>query len=385
MTLLHPLPGREDHLWFGGFPIQAQSRSNGYQFCFASYRISGSIMVISLAFRRFSSRAVWLSASVLAILLFYAATAASADWREELGVFRIALISGEDEAGSRAALEPFRLAVQEKLGLPAELRTDRQLGRLIINQSDRPAEYVVLPASAYAAIWLRCECIEPLVIARTADGEEAVRSVLIVRRGSAIKTLAQLGGKTAFGLSEHSLVGFEIPRRRAARAAAGINWQFSATAEETLHRFAAGEGDVLAGWAPAGQDADVATRGTLARLKKLASDGQPYLILWQSDPIPNRVHAVRKNLDGEAKRLLRELLTGLNENDPITYDQLEPDYSGGFFPARQGQFSYLIEFLDEQEKNSVPREPDAEDDGLAGENRTGRQNSATVTEDANES
>ena len=316
---------------------------------------------------RSASRKLSASIACLVFLAFAAMfSPAIADWREELGVFRVALVTSDNEADSRAALEPFRLVVQEKLGLQAELRTDRQLDRLIINQSDRPAEYLILPASAYAAVWLRCECIEPLVIARSADGEEAVRSVLIVRSESGINTLTQLGGRTVLGLSEHSLVGYAIPRKFADEAASGIDWQLSDSAEEALHRFVSGQGDALAGWIPSGQNPAIASRGTLARLKELAAGGQSFSVLWQSEPVPNRVHAVRKNLDGEAKRLLRDLLTGLNDNDPITYDQLEPDFSGGFLPARQSQFSYLIDFLNEQAKTVPAEGAGAEEDASGG-------------------
>lgn len=329
-------------------------------------------------------RAVCTAFCAFAGFLAIALPSALADWREELGVFRIALITADDEAADRATLEPFRLAVQEKLRLQTELRTDRELGRLVINQSDRPAEYIILPASAYAAIWLRCECIEPLVIARSSDGEEAIRSVLIVRSAGNIKTLAQLGGKTVLGLSEHSLAGYAIPRKAAGEAAGNIDWQFSASAEEALHRFIAGEGDALAGWIPAGQSPGNAGRGTLARLKALAADSQSFSVLWQSGPVPNRVHAVRKNLDGEAKRLLRELLTGLFDNDPITYDQLEPDFSGGFFPARQSQFSYLIDFLNEQEEKNTPAGTGANEESSTGESSGEPQSEADIQNKAGE-
>ena len=324
-------------------------------------------MIYRCIFGWHSARSVCLALCAFAGLPWSAVQPALADWREELGVFRIALITGDNEAAGRAALEPFRLAVQEKLRLQTELRTDRELGRLIINQSDRPAEYIILPASAYAAVWLRCECIEPLVIARSSDGEEAIRSVLIVRSATNIKTLAQLGGKTVFGLSEHSLTGYAIPRKAAGEVAGNIDWQFSDSAEDALNRFIAGEGDAIAGWIPASRNPATASRGTLARLKALAADGQSFSVLWQSEPVPNRVHAVRKNLDGEAKRLLRELLTGLNDNDPITYDQLEPDFSGGFFPARQSQFSYLIDFLNEQEEKTTSADTGAGEESMTGE------------------
>ena len=69
---------------------------------------------------RSASRKLSASAACLVFLAFAAMfSPAIADWREELGVFRVALVTSDNEADSRAALEPFRLVVQEKLGLQA--------------------------------------------------------------------------------------------------------------------------------------------------------------------------------------------------------------------------------------------------------------------------
>ncbi len=76
-------------------------------------------------------------------------------------------------------------------------------------------------------------------------------------------------------------------------------------------------------------------------IRTIASDLR---VIWTSGGIPHRVHSIRKNLEGELKRLMRELLSGLNDNDPVAYDAIEPDYSGGLVIANQAAFSRIAEF-----------------------------------------
>ncbi len=71
-------------------------------------------------------------------------------------------------------------------------------------------------------------------------------------------------------------------------------------------------------------------------------------IIWRSSPVPHRVHAVRKNLDGEAKNILRGLLGQMFGNDPVAYDSIEPMFGGGFITARQSQFEPLAQMFREK-------------------------------------
>ena len=285
------------------------------------------------------------AATLICGLAAFPATSRAADWRSEIGTFRIAIATPPGRGSAVPQLEPFRLAVQEALGVEAEIRADADLGRFIVNQSDRPSEYLVLPASAYAAIWLRCECIEPLVVAQSAAGDTAIRAVLITRKGSGVSTPADLANRRVFGLSRNSLAGFAMAQAAIASGGKDADWRFEPDGETALMKFAAGEGDAIAGWVPAGSRQGDGPAGTLARLRELGADMGAYSVIWTSGDIPNRVHAVRKSLDGEAKRLLREMMLSLESRDPVVYDALEPDFSGGYALARQAQFTALLDFL----------------------------------------
>ncbi|TGV56907.1 phosphonate ABC transporter substrate-binding protein, partial [Mesorhizobium sp. M00.F.Ca.ET.149.01.1.1] len=53
-------------------------------------------------------------------------------------------------------------------------------------------------------------------------------------------------------------------------------------------------------------------------------------VLWTSAPLRYGPHAVRSDLDGEAKRRLGVFLTNLKSQTPDVYDLLESTHSGGF-------------------------------------------------------
>ncbi len=82
--------------------------------------------------------------------------------------------------------------------------------------------------------------------------------------------------------------------------------------------------------------------GTLGQIAGLGDSAFAAKVIWQSSPIPYRIHAVRKTLAGEAKTILRSLLAGMFDLDPVAYDAIEPDFGGGFVAARQSQFAPLV-------------------------------------------
>jgi len=111
----------------------------------------------------------------------------------------------------------------------------------------------------------------------------------------------------------------------------------------------AGRFPALVGWRSISSDDETTAanaRGTLARIAGLnGGSTQDYEIIWASPPIPNRPHVIRKRLDAETKRLLRDALGGMYNNDPVAYDSIEPVYGGGFVAARHASFSMLVDFV----------------------------------------
>ena len=104
-----------------------------------------------------------------------------AEWRDEIGALRIGAVSERGVSASLARLEPFRLAIAEKLDTDVELFPARDYPVLIDALADGRLDYAVLSAVAYAAAYNHCECVEPLVIAANGAGQTAFRQIVLTR------------------------------------------------------------------------------------------------------------------------------------------------------------------------------------------------------------
>jgi phosphonate transport system substrate-binding protein len=275
-----------------------------------------------------------------------------ADWRDDIGRFRIGIVASGSADKVASEAEPFRLAVEEKLGLPVEILPMANLSRLASAHIDGRVEYAVYPATTYAAAWVNCECIEPVVVARAQDNTINTYFVLIGRTSADRLSVSDLAGKKIWLLTGEEAMGqqFAIHGLRSAGTAVsggGTGFLVAENPRKALEEFHKGEGDALIGWSSLQGDLAAGySRGTLKQLAELNEGSiSRYQIVWKSGPVPHRTHAIRKNLDGEVKKLLRELLGALFEDDPVAYDAIEPVYGGGFQIATQSQYGAVTDFV----------------------------------------
>jgi phosphonate transport system substrate-binding protein len=275
---------------------------------------------------------------------------ANADWREEMGSFRVAVAAAQDAQATAARIEPFRLALEQALGLPVEIVTMRDYPAIIDAAARSRIEYAILSASAHAAAYASCECVEPLVTATLANGGSAFTQQLI-GRSDGPADLAALGGRK-IAVVETGSVGGVMLAGHALRKA-GLDLEGGAATllpfpdtGAAIRALADGSADALLGWSSAATDPRTgASPGTLRQISELGGATFKTRVLWESSPIPHRVHAVRKSLAGEAKTILRSLLGSLFDTDPVAYDAVEPDFGGGFLAARQSQFQQLVDMF----------------------------------------
>lgn len=273
---------------------------------------------------------------------------AKADWRNDIGTFRIGMIVGNDVAGDIAKVEPFRLAISEALGLDVEIFAANNYRTLIDAHVAARIEYAIYSASAYAAAWSLCECIEPLVLPKTSGGSDSYQSI-VISSDNGPKSIEELAGSKLAGLSKSSFAGYRFAAYELKLAGIELsdNIGFGPTGEQTITQFMAGEYDALIGWSSlVGDPLTGYSHGTLNLIANL-NNGKttPYRVIWKSSPIPQRPHVIRKSLAGEAKRLLRDALTSMYGNDPVAYDSIEPVFGGGFVAARHQQFLPVINYL----------------------------------------
>lgn len=292
------------------------------------------------------------------------------DWHGELGTFRIGIVTDSNARQAVALAEPFRLAIEEVLDLPVDIIPVPDFTALVSALTTSRVEYAVLSAFAYASAWNLCECVEPLVIAQTAQGAYRFRQVIIARTDGASelnemrgRTLAVVGMGTAGG---PMLAQYEIEKEGMNFGTGGIEFKNFPDSAQAIGAFANGEVDALLGWqVVTGAGDENSTQGTLELIATQVPGDLRYRTIWESSPIPYRVHAIRRNLPGEAKTLLRGLLTNMFSSDPVAYDAIEPFHGGGFVAARQGLFEKLSQMLAEkgiggEETGSQPKTPAAQ-------------------------
>lgn len=288
------------------------------------------------------------------ILLCMSFTFAQADWRQDIGTLRIGIVAGGNVSHTVVQAEPFRLAVQEALNVPVEIFGARDFPALIRAHSDGRVEYAVLSATAYAAVHVICKCVEPSVVAKASDGTTSYKSIIITRKKDGFSSVAALKKKHLIALSKDSIAGhsfalFELAKSGNNFLQEGAKVSFGTKYEPAINLFLDGKGDALIGWSSfTGEQSKGYSRGTLKDLAAIKGVSlSDYRIIWQSSDISHNVHSVRKNLPGEAKTIIRELLSKMYEEDPVAYDSIEPYYSGGFSIARQTLFIPLIKFAKE--------------------------------------
>jgi phosphonate transport system substrate-binding protein len=286
---------------------------------------------------------------ILAAFLCLAAGPSRADWREDMGTFRVAIAADGNAALAAAKAEPFRLALEKALSMPVEIVTARDYGALIEAAGRSRIEYSVMSSTAFAALIASCECMEPLVLASSGDGANSFEAQLIVRGdgpaaidGLKGRKIGVVGGRTigAPMVALHEMVSAGLDAGGGQAEIVTL-----ATASDAVEALASGGVDAILGWGAVGGTGGAEGSGTQRLIAARAAGAFPYTVLWRSSPIPYRVHAVRKDIAGEAKSILRSTVTGLFGSDPVAYDAIEPAFGGGFVAARSAQFEVLAEMF----------------------------------------
>ncbi|WP_348628504.1 PhnD/SsuA/transferrin family substrate-binding protein [Mesorhizobium sp. M5C.F.Cr.IN.023.01.1.1] len=168
-------------------------------------------------------------------------------------------------------------------------------------------------------------------------GVIGIRSVLLTRDGK-VPDLAAMEAHRVAMVPPDSVGGSLLPLAglaegvMIAKDAPFLTHANSAAAAETM--LVDGEADAIFGWMPAVADGqpDVAG-GTVARLEMAGLSKAALQVVWTSGLLRYGPHAVRSDLDPEAKRRLTVFLINLRSMSPDVYDLLESKHSGGFAVA----------------------------------------------------
>lgn len=279
---------------------------------------------------------------------------ALADWRSDMGVFRVGISALHGEPPRKGSFDLFRKHLSETLNMPVEIFQANDASALIDAVAASRIEYAILPTAGYATLDSFCSCVVPIAAPVSENGADSVRSVFIANQ----KIIASLndieGRKIAVGPAS-SLTGFMLPHaffrpqeKRLAESGAQIVQTESQF--EAVRLFQAGKVDGFFAWEHATQGAEKLYENEFLDIAGKDSDLEPS-VLWRSKPVLYGPHTVRKNLPKEAVDAIREALLSMNEKEPLAYDSVSPELGGGMQAVSRENYSVasqMVQTLAEQ-------------------------------------
>lgn len=273
-----------------------------------------------------------------------AVSPALADWRKELGTFRIGLIEAQAKPFSPGELDRFKAAMSGALKIPVEIFRARDFPSLVDAHVSSRIEYAIYSSAAYATAWLACQCVEPVAAPVNADGTSGYKAVLFARPALKLGDLPQTKGVSLPG--RDSLIGFGVPLASLSVSGNAMSgnekWlSFAVNAAGAVDAYRLESVDAFVAAAPAAFNAQAAPQ-ILPWLDELKLVSEMPVAIWESALVPFGPHAVRKNLAPEAKELAAGVMETLHETDPELADLLLPDEAVSFRPVEHGTYTLAV-------------------------------------------
>ena len=116
----------------------------------------------------------------------------NADWRNEIGTFKIGLVRGWSSDMSRLALTRVENVFSKALGTPVKVVVFERFTSLMDAQADGRIDLAAYSARAFTTVRLMCECVDALATPATQSGQTGQIAILagdIAR----IPSLAKIG------------------------------------------------------------------------------------------------------------------------------------------------------------------------------------------------
>jgi phosphonate transport system substrate-binding protein len=277
-------------------------------------------------------------------------------WAQQVPQLRIGLLGGENEADRLGRYEAYRALLEQTFGVPVRLFPAADYGGVMQAFSARQIEGAAMGPSAYAGAWLDTNGgVEPLWVAREADGSISYISVMVVRADSGITSLEQMRGRSLAWADANSTSGYLVPRSELRGANIDINHYFSRTGfggghEQAVVAVLQRQYDAAVTWASGqGEEAQGFTRGNLrAMVQKGMLNMSDLRIIWRSRPILNGPFTVRRDLPQAWKDDMIQFHLALATAHPQIYAQIERGGGQGYARVTHEMFEPMVQLRREE-------------------------------------
>lgn len=277
-------------------------------------------------------------------------------WAQQVPQIRLGLLGGENEADRLGRYEAYRALIERTFGVPVRLFPAADYAGVMQAFGAKQIEGAGMGASAYAGAWLDTNGgVEPIFVAREADGSIAYISVMVVRADSGITSLEQMRGKSLAWADANSTSGYLIPRSELRGAGIDINSYFSRTGfggghEQAVVAVLQRQYDGAVTWASGqGDESQGFTRGNLrAMVDKGMLTMRDLRIIWKSRPIPNGPMTVRADLPPAFKADFTQFHLALAAVHPQIYAQIERGGGQGYAQVTHAMFEPIVQLRREE-------------------------------------
>ena len=260
--------------------------------------------------------------------------------------FRIGIVPRGDTGAFLHALEPFRAAVAETLGRPAEILPLSNFTALIDAQALHRIDLGFYSASAFALADKACSCLDPLIAPAAADGSMAFHGIIVALRQSDIASIDDLEGLEIAAGPADSVGSRRVQMAELSAGGIDVGSYFSGVkvarnALDAILMVRDDQVDAAFAWSSLAGDAAAGySRGPLANLVERGELSMDEIaIIWQSNPIAHAPVAVAKSLPGDVRQALADYFIRLANDDPQTYDMLDRDYGGGYRAVKRQDYA----------------------------------------------
>jgi phosphonate transport system substrate-binding protein len=253
---------------------------------------------------------------------------------------RFGVVATDDLGEVAAALAPVEAGLAAATGREVEFLPMASYDAMIDAQAGGRIDGGFYTAAAFAAAEAACSCLDPIVAPAAADGTIAYHAIILVRRGSPVRSPAELAGRTVAAGPADSVgarlvqiaglraEGFDAPTRlRDIRDAGG--------AQAAVRLLLAGESDAAFAWSSLAGDEEAGySRGTLAELVALDELEMDWIrVVWTSPPIGHGPFAAARALPSGMREEIEAFFLAMHEEAPQAYDALNALYGGGYRPV----------------------------------------------------
>ncbi|MCR4267478.1 phosphonate ABC transporter substrate-binding protein [Nitratireductor sp. ZSWI3] len=258
---------------------------------------------------------------------------------EDLKVFRVGILGGENEADRLRKFDCVAETLPKAIGVEeVKLFPAADYDGVIQGLLGGTLDYAELGASGYAKIYLEdANAVEPILTTVQTDGSTGYHSVMVARKDSGLAKLEDMKGKKLGFADADSTSGYLVPVVTLPKAiGAPVEQFFGSTGfggghENLVLEVVKGTFDAGTTWASGvGEFSDGYTSGNLHKMvEKGILDMDDLVELWKSPLIPNGPIVVRTSMDGDMKQAFKKYMMEMPQKDPECFSAIQGgDYKG---------------------------------------------------------